>query len=1017
MPKRGKGRARGRGGRQSSAEQTVGKSKQKLEPQNVEASERKEDSQQPKSGASLPEPQLSSTAGITQESTTRLAHTSGARPKEQVERPKEASISGPLPVAWGHQTVEQKLASVSLSGTSPKPVTASVSLTGPTTPKPVTSGGQKVTSVSLTGPTTPKPVTSGGQKVISPARTDQVLQLVKRRGYGTSGRPIQLYSNHFRVKFPTDVIIFQYDMSTQPEKLPKKKLRDIFEEIQNTNRNIFAGGKCVFDGRKCVYSPAELRFTGAQVDLNVEKKYEGSNTLKAKVTLKKVATIDLHDLHQYLSGKLNFTPYVALQAMDVIMRYYPSMRFTPVGRSLFCEPRQNDDFNLGGGLELHKGFFQSMRPAAWKDYKMSVNIDVSNTAFYKPGPVLDFMVEVLNMRRDSIGMPVRDAERKQFEKIIKGLQIEVRREPSYKRKFRVIGVTAKEAQKLTFPLTDDKGRTSECVVAKYFFDKYGIRLRYPRLPCLHVGQPDKKTYIPIEMCHVVANQPCRRKLTPMQTSDMIKKTAIPAPDRLREIQNWIKEANHSGDPYLKSFGISIDPNLLKIPGRVLAPPDIKYKQAEIKPREGSWNLQGRKFHNAVSVKIWGILCFENERFCRYDDLNNMHDVLTGTSAKIGMPMASASFVQYESPHNVDFVKMFQFYCQEHQGLQLIFIVLPGKGNDIYGDIKNAGDAQVGIATQNIQLKNAKKASPRTMENICLKINAKLGGINNVINQMSSVMREPALVLGADVTHPSPGDFHRPSIAAVVGSKDKHTFKYDAKVKVQAHRQEIIEDLDKMVTELLINFKKCTGVQPKKIIMYRDGVSEGQFQQVLDSELMAIRRACSSLHSEYKPGITFLTVQKRHHTRLFCVDRRDENGRGRNVPAGTIVDRDITHPVNWDFFLCSHAGIQGTSRPAHYYVLWDDNDFTQNQLEEFTNQMCYTYARCTRSTSIPSPAYYAHHAAFRARDILYSDLRFSDSGSTTNSGGSDQPKITSEELKKMNNTVEIDVKQNSRMYYA
>ena len=32
----------------------------------------------------------------------------------------------------------------------------------------------------------------------------------------------------------------------------------------------------------------------------------------------------------------------------------------------------------------------------------------------------------------------------------------------------------------------------------------------------------------------------------------------------------------------------------------------------------------------------------------------------------------------------------------------------------------------------------------------------------------------------------------------------------------------------------------------------------------------------------------------------------------------------------------------------------------------TYQLCHTYVRCTRSVSIPAPAYYAHLVAFRAR---------------------------------------------------
>lgn len=52
---------------------------------------------------------------------------------------------------------------------------------------------------------------------------------------------------------------------------------------------------------------------------------------------------------------------------------------------------------------------------------------------------------------------------------------------------------------------------------------------------------------------------------------------------------------------------------------------------------------------------------------------------------------------------------------------------------------------------------------------------------------------------------------------------------------------------------------------------RDGVSESQFQQVLETELMAFKRALRGLErpdSTYNPKVTLIVVQKRHHTRFF-----------------------------------------------------------------------------------------------------------------------------------------------------
>ena len=36
-------------------------------------------------------------------------------------------------------------------------------------------------------------------------------------------------------------------------------------------------------------------------------------------------------------------------------------------------------------------------------------------------------------------------------------------------------------------------------MAKYFLDKYRMKLRFPHLPCLQVGQEHKHTYLPLEV--------------------------------------------------------------------------------------------------------------------------------------------------------------------------------------------------------------------------------------------------------------------------------------------------------------------------------------------------------------------------------------------------------------------------------------------------------------------------------------------------------------------------------------
>ena len=115
-----------------------------------------------------------------------------------------------------------------------------------------------------------------------------------------------------------------------------------------------------------------------------------------------------------------------------------------------------------------------------------------------------------------------------------------------------------------------------------------------------------------------------------------------------------------------------------------------------------------------------------------------------------------------------------------------------------------------------------------------------------------------------------------------------------------------------------------------IIYYKDGLGEGQFEDALKYEVSQIRRACREmpdgdgkidkicfkntqifLTGGYRPGVTMISVQRSHHTKFYVEKTADGEGRAANIPAGTVVESGPTSQLFYDFYLCSHAGIQGT----------------------------------------------------------------------------------------------------------
>ncbi len=117
-----------------------------------------------------------------------------------------------------------------------------------------------------------------------------------------------------------------------------------------------------------------------------------------------------------------------------------------------------------------------------------------------------------------------------------------------------------------------------------------------------------------------------------------------------------------------------------------------------------------------------------------------------------------------------------------------------------------------------------------------------------------------------------------------------------------------------------------------------------------------------------PKITCVVVQKRHHIRLFPMDASTSDRSGNCLP-GTVIDSTITHPIEYNFVLQSHAGLQGTSRPTIYHVIMDENKMGSDAMQQLCYNLCFLSERATRSINMVAPCYRAHIAAFYARMFI------------------------------------------------
>lgn len=746
-------------------------------------------------------------------------------------------------------------------------------------------------------------------------------------------------------------------------------------------------------------------------------------SVKVGYKQKEGTIVDLKLLQAYCSGQALAIEDIqpGLQALNILVNYNmaSSGQYVCVGNNMY-NPRGEQDFYLGNGLRMNNGFYLSTRPTKCG---MVLNVANSSTAFYEESSLVDlFRKRVSTKKRLGPRAPLIDTREainiakgdqsiwEMFEKDIKQKQIEARHKgyagsngTTHYRKYRILGLNKTSPIRQKFTLIDKATNTSkEVTVAQYFKDTYGVNLKYPDLNCVKAGSPGKSIDLPMEVCWLVDKQVCRRKLDPKETSEFIKESATKPEIHFKKIERNATYIRESGREIYKTFGLSISTEPISVKGRELVPAGLK-GNIKISPSDGVYNIRNARFFRPVSVVKW-MLAFcipaypdrdipegKHLEFCEKFANLYMNGAAT-LGIKIGRPIIKDIGSKLWSDESFWREKFFPVL--EQQLYQYVLIVLPDQAPDwLYQTIKfaeaNSAIKLKGkfVKTQCLKHVNFKKGSgvsfngrpdQSLMTNLWLKANEKLGGSNFTLQASNTpgMFDRNNLYVGIDVSHPAPGDALCRSVVAAVGMWDiTEKVGYHTVLKVQETRNETsaqqitIEHVDKaaeMLAAIVESYKATKRSYPNHILILRDGVSEGQFNIVHNLELNKILIYAEKLSN--KPKVTYVVVQKRHKIR-FKLAQRSPTDRDDNIHPGTVVDQDVIHPTDHDFYLAPHKAIQGTSRPAHYYALHDEKNYSQDDLQEISHALCYLSPRCNRAISIPAPVYLADLAAERGRNLV------------------------------------------------
>lgn len=625
----------------------------------------------------------------------------------------------------------------------------------------------------------------------------------------------------------------------------------------------------VFDGVKNLYLNTPLFGTNyvSQEQCVYVKMHNGKGKTTYKVKIKQVSNLDLSKLcSSSFDNGIGYRD--CIRAIDIILRYAPSMTRISKGDFLFPKPTEKDKWLKGKYLVC--GHVQRVKPTK---SGLAFLVDRSSTAFYQGCSLLDLMRELLKeyaknqKKQDKTNNhdwlhtisyhKNNDLERVdknivQLEKDLKGILIEIDHTQT-KRRYKIRKITRKSLQEIEFDFTQrGDGSNSEektrRTIQEYFLKEYNIKLEKIYLPCIDVGRDTRPIYLPPELCKVTKHQFVLHKLDETEHSKFITASTHKPAQRFELIDKIHRSIIHESRSYLDEFRIDISETPVDVEGTVLEPPKLVFGNGSLQPTNGQWSMKDQLFLTGLRLKAkeWVIVNFAPS--LKNFDIKQFTETLLKYAEEKGASIGEPHFWNDGWPVNGKVNQVIKEMIEySAEPLRMIMFAIPrGKNDTIYKDIKKYGDKKYGLNTQCIvdtNLKKCKKNGFPTLLGLLSKLYAKLGGITYRVHcspssTQNAIEDVKTLIVGADVTHP--GDNVNFSIAAVVTSMSRGKLDYTAAVRVQSTaKREIIEDFSTMMAKLIkVEAEKLqksadykdTHIKnafPERIIFYRDGVSDGK----------------------------------------------------------------------------------------------------------------------------------------------------------------------------------------------
>lgn len=530
--------------------------------------------------------------------------------------------------------------------------------------------------------------------------------------------------------------------------------------------------------------------------------------------------------------------------------------------------------------------------------------------------------------------------------------------------YRVDDVIYDKNPNSTFPYGD-----GEITYVNYYKKQYNIDVRDLNQPMLISrkevrisGEREKREYVFLlvpELCYLTGlTDAFRTNFRAMK--DLAAYTKISPLQRVGAYKKFVDNVNKNADAkeVLMQWGLSLDKDPLKVTARLLDEEHIIFarnKQFGVGPvADFSRHATSNEVLDPINLQKWILVYVKQNK----NEADAFEQNLLKVSGPTGIRVVPSRRIQLDNDRAETFVTSIKKELTD-PNIQIVVIIFPSMRDDRYAAVKRVLCSEIPVPSQVINSKtlgnDAKNRS--IVQKILLQMNCKMGGTLWGIK----IPLKKTMICGID-THHEVGNKGM-TVGALVASLNPEFTRWYSKPTIQEKKEELVNGLTGSMEAALTAFKAHNNYLPERIIMYRDGVGDGQLRFVQSYEVGQFKEAFQRFEPGYKPKLTFIVVQKRINVKIFkIIDDKTGKLSLSNPPPGTVVDYQITHKFLYDFYLIPQTVREGTTTPAHFIVLDDENEFAPDIMQSLTYKLCFMYYNWPGSVRVPAPCQYAHKLA-------------------------------------------------------